>query len=274
MAPAGGMDKPMVQPVIILVRPQLVENIGAVARAMMNCALTELRLVAPRDGWPMIESAPPPAYIPPPMADWIAERLFAASSGADDVLRQAQIFPDLAAATADLNHIYATSARDHHMIKPWATPRDAMPQILARHADDQRTGILFGPERTGLTHDDMIFANEVLCIPANPGFTSFNLAQAVLIVAYEWYQAQSDTGLKPRPPQSRPATKGELNGLCDRLERELDAAGFFTTAEMRPTMTRNIRHALQRAEMTDQEVRTWHGIVTALAEGQKRRKAP
>jgi len=259
----------MTAPIIILTRPQLVENIGTVARAMMNCGLTQLRIVAPRDGWPIAATT---GYSAPKMEDWIAERLFAASSGADEVLQQAQLFPDIPSAIADLNHVYATSARDHYMVKPWATPRAATPQIQARIANGEEIGILFGPERTGLTHDDMCFANEVLCIPANPAFTSFNLAQAVLVIGYEWYQAQEAANFTPRPALSRPATKEELHHLFDRLEHELDAAGFFTTAEMRPTMVRNLRHALQRAEMTDQEVRTWHGVVTALAEGQKRRR--
>lgn len=256
----------MTQPVIILVRPQLVENIGAVARAMLNCGLYELRLVAPRDGWPR----PMPNI--PAMPDWIAERLFAASSGADEILHKAVVFPDLPSAVADRNHVYATTARDHAMVKRWLTPRQAVPELMQRQADGQTIAILFGPERTGLTHDDMTFANEVLCIPANPAHSSFNLAQAVLVIAYEWYQAQTEAQPKARPEASRPATKAELQNLFVRLEAELEGAGFFTTPEMRPTMERNIRHALQRAEMTDQEVRTWHGIVTALADGPKRRK--
>lgn len=260
----------MTQPVIILTRPQLVENIGAVARAMMNCCLTELRLVAPRDGWPKPTAS---GYDAPKTEDWIAERLFAASSGADVVLHNARVYPDLPSALADLNHVYATTARDHAMVKPWTTPRLGMPQIQQRIADGQRIGILFGPERTGLTHDDMTFANEVLSIPANPEHSSFNLAQAVLIIAYEWYQAQEAAQLRPRAEASRPATKDELHNLFTRFENELETAGFFTTPEMRPTMERNIRHALQRAEMTDQEVRTWHGIVTALVDGPKRRRS-
>lgn len=256
----------MPQPVIILVRPQLVENIGAVARAMLNCGLYELRLVAPRDGWPR----PMPGIAA--MPDWIAERLFAASSGADAILHKAVVFPDLPSAVADRNHVYATTARDHAMVKRWLTPRQAVPELMQREADGQATAILFGPERTGLTHDDMTFASETLCIPANPEHSSFNLAQAVLVIAYEWYQVQAEALPKARPEASRPATKDELHHLFARLEAELETAGFFTTPEMRPTMERNIRHALQRAEMTDQEVRTWHGIVTALADGPKRRK--
>jgi tRNA/rRNA methyltransferase len=264
------MALPAPQPCIILVRPQLVENIGAVARAMLNCGLTELRLVAPRDGWPIAsaaQAAPPHA----PMPDCIAERLFAAASGADMVLRQAQVFPDLPTALADLHFIYATSARDHAMVKPWSTPRTAMPMVQQRLQQAARVGILFGPERTGLTHEDMTYANEAICIPTNPAFSSLNLAQAVLVLGYEWHHTL-DAPPKPRALPSRPCTQGELHGLFNRLEHELDTAGFFTTPELRPTLVRNLRHALQRAQLTDQEVRTWHGVVTALAEGPKRRK--
>jgi len=158
------------------------------------------------------------------------------------------------------------------MVKRWLTPRQAVPELMQREADGQAIGILFGPERTGLTHDDMTHANEALCIPSNPAHSSFNLAQAVLVIAYEWYQAQAEAQPKARQETSRPATKAELHNLFVRLEAELETTGFFTTPAIRPTMERNIRHALQRAEMTDQEVRTWHGIVTALADGPKRRK--
>jgi tRNA/rRNA methyltransferase len=258
-------------PIIILTRPQLVENIGAVARAMLNCGLAELRIVAPRDGWPQPTAS---GHIMPVMEGWIAERLFAASSGADEVLNNAQLFPDLTTALTDIHHVYATTARDHYMVKPWTTPKLATPIIQQQITDGLKIGILFGPERTGLTHDDMSFANEVLCIPANPVHSSFNLAQAVLIIAYEWYQAQETTILKPRVEQSRPATKAELHNLFERLEREMDISGFYTTEEMRPTMVRNVRNALQRATMTDQEIRTLHGVITALIDGPKRRKPP
>ncbi len=261
----------MTQPIIILTRPQLVENIGAVARAMMNCALTELRVVAPRDGWPSLPHQT--GWRAPVMLDWIAERLFAASSGADGLLHQTQTYPNLPAAIDDLHYVYATTAREHAMVKPWSTPRAALPAMLARLEAGEKVGILFGPERTGLTHDDMTYANEVLCIPANPAHCSFNLAQAVLVIGYEWYQAQEESKApRGHKPVSPPATKAALHGLIERLEDELETAGFFTTPEIRPTMERNIRHALQRAGMTDQEVRTWHGIVTALAQGPKRRK--
>ena len=253
----------MPRPIIILVRPQLVENIGTTARAMLNCELTDLRIVAPRDPWPQLSGEE--------MEPWIRERLYAAASGADAILDQAQLFPDLRCALADLNHVYATTARDHDMIKNWHTPRTAVTQMRERIAAGAKIGIMFGPERTGLIHEDMTCANEVICVPTNPEFSSLNLAQAVLILGYEWYQAADNPAPARRVP-IRAATKEEMHHLFDRLERELDQAGFFTTPEIRPTMIRNIRNALQRAEMTEQEVRTWHGVVTALADGPKRKK--
>lgn len=244
-------------PTIILVRPQMVENIGTTARAMKNCGLTNLRIVDPRDQWPV--------------EPWIHERLYATASGADDVLDQAQLFPDLRSAVADLNHVYATTARDHEVVKNWLSPRTAITQMRERMMNGAKIGVMFGPERTGLIHEDMTCANEIICIPTNPEFSSLNLAQAVLVLAYEWFQSENPTPQLGRE-QVRAATKAELHNLFDRLERELDQAGFFTTAELRPTMIRNIRNALQRAEMTEQEVRTWHGVVTALADGPKRKK--
>ncbi|MEJ0063971.1 MAG: TrmH family RNA methyltransferase [Alphaproteobacteria bacterium] len=174
-------------------------------------------------------------------------------------------------ALADLNHVYATSARDHDMAKRWLTPREAVAAMLPLAAEGQKTGIMFGPERTGLTHDDMTFANEAIYIPVNPQFSSLNLAQAVLILSYEWHEAQNKPP-KPRQEPNRAATKDELHNFFDRLEGALDEAGFFTTPELRPTMVRNLRHAVQRAAMTEQEIRTWHGVVKALAEGPKRKK--
>ncbi len=256
----------MSAPIIILVRPQLVENIGATARAMLNCALTQLRIVDPRDPWPQQSNKEE-------MEPWIRERLYASASGADAVLDGARVFEDVRSAVADLNHVYATTARDHEMVKTWLTPRAATEQMRSRIESGQKIGIMFGPERTGLIHEDMTCANEAICIPTNPEFSSLNLAQAVLILSYEWHQYDKP----PRQPAreiSRPATKVELHNFFDRLENALDRAGFFTSPEIRPTMVRNIRHALQRAEMTEQEVRTWHGVVKALSLPRKESKPP
>jgi tRNA/rRNA methyltransferase len=239
-AAAGG-------PAIILVEPQLGENIGTAARAMMNCALDDLRLVRPRDGWP-------------------SERAVAAASGADAVLDKARLYPSIAAAIADLVHVYAATARDRGMVRREVTPRQAAGEMRARIAADEPCGVLFGPERTGLLNDDLTLADTVLTVPLNPGFLSLNLAQAVLLVGYEWFTAAAEapaetlhTGL------SRPATKAELVNFFAHLEEALEKNGFLRNRESRPSMVRNLRSLFQRAQCTEQELRTLHGVVTAFA---------
>ena len=239
-AAAGG-------PAIILVEPQLGENIGTAARAMMNCALNDLRLVRPRDGWP-------------------SERAVAAASGADAVLDKARLYPSIAAAIADLVHVYAATARDRGMVRREVTPRQAAGEMRARITADEPCGVLFGPERTGLLNDDLTLADTVLTVPLNPGFLSLNLAQAVLLVGYEWFTAAAEapaetlhTGL------SRPATKAELVNFFAHLEEALEKNGFLRNRESRPSMVRNLRSLFQRAQCTEQELRTLHGVVTAFA---------
>ena len=234
-------------PVIILVRPQLSENIGTAARAMMNCALAEMRLVAPRH-------------------DWLSERAIAASSGAEAILHAAKVFPTTAEAIADLQRVYATTGRNRYMVKPAMTPREAALRMHAETAGSLDVGVLFGPERTGLENDDVALADTVVMAPLNPKFASLNLAQGVLIVAYEWFQAAGAaiperTMTKGAAP---PATKATLLGFYEHLERELDACGFFRVAEKRPGMVINIRNMFARADLTLQEVRTLHGIVHEL----------
>ncbi len=234
-------------PAIILVEPQLGENIGTAARAMLNCGLHELRLVRPRDGWPN-------------------PKAMAAASGADEVIRNARLFDSTPAAIADLNRVYGTTARHRGMIKPVVTPRQAAVEIRAAGARGERVGVLFGPERTGLLNDDIPLADTVLQVPLNPAYSSLNLAQAVLIVGYEWFQAATDA-----PPrqlvtnETRPATKAELLNFFAHLEKELDDCGFLRHADKRPVMVRNIRNIFQRADLTEQEIRTLHGIVKELA---------
>lgn len=247
-------------PVIILVEPQLIENIGMTARAMMNCALTELRIVDPRDPWPL--------------EDPLQERMNAASSGADEVLNNAKMFDTVEAAIADLNHVYATTGRSHDMTNRIMTPRAAIPDMSQRIKEGQKVGVMFGRERTGLVNDHIVLANAKITIPLNPEFASLNLAQAVLLIGYEWYQSQDQT----TPNQlhmghSRPAARSEYLNFYHRLESELEAAGFFVAPDMRPTMTRSLQNMLQRAEMTEQEIRTWHGVLSALVGINKRRKA-
>jgi len=239
-------------PAIILVAPQLGENIGTAARAMYNCGLTDLRLVRPRDGWPSAKAQ-------------------AAASGADTVLEKARLFETPEGAIADLARVYATTARDRYMVKRIVTPRQGAAEIRAFMAAGERCGILFGPERTGLLNEHIALADTVMCAPLNPAFSSLNLAQAVLIVGYEWFAAGDAT-----PPtflhsgHSQPAAKEKLIRFFEHLEEELDRNGFMRNAEKRPSMVRNLRNLFQRAQCTEQELRTLHGVVTAFAGPRKR----
>ena len=239
-------------PAIILVEPQLGENIGTAARAMMNCGLDDLRLVKPRDGWPN-------------------DKAVAAASGADRVLDKARLYPNVEAAIGDLAHLYATTARDRYMVKREVTPRLAAAEMVGLIAAGEPCGVLFGPERTGLVNDHIALADTVLTVPLNPAFSSLNLAQAVLIVGYEWFTARHE----PRPERlhtghSRPANKEELLRFFDHFEEALSDSGFLRHPDKRPSMTRNLRNLFQRAHCTEQELRTLHGIVTAFMGPRKR----
>jgi tRNA/rRNA methyltransferase len=235
-----------IAPAIVLVEPQLGENIGMAARAMANCALSDLRLVRPRDGWPN-------------------EKAVANASGADAILDGARLFESTEAAIADLTEIYATTARSRGMIKRVLKPGAAVAAMRATVSAGGRPGVLFGPERTGLNNDDVALADAVVSVQVNPGFTSLNLAQAVMIVGYEWFQAGADTPDEQLvATHTLPATKAELHGFFDHLERELDAAGFLAVPEKRPSMIRNIRNIFERAALTETEIKTLHGIVTRL----------
>ncbi len=238
-------------PVVILVRPQLAENIGACARAMANGGLFHLRLVAPRDGWPQ-------------------EQAWRTASGADRILDAARVYPSVAEAIADLHHVLATCPRPRHIIKPVLTARGAAAELRAICARGLEVGILFGPERAGLDNDDMAEADALVRYPLNPGFMSLNLAQAVMVMAYEWWMAGDET--EPRAlmtNETRVATKAELENFLAHLTDELDACGFLRNLPKRPGMVRNIRHLFQRGEVTEQELRTLHGIVTELARGRR-----
>ena len=243
-------------PAIILVNPQLGENIGTATRAMFNCGLIDLRLVAPRDGWP-------------------SDKARSAASGADAVLDRARLFDTVEAAVGDLQHVYATTARDRDMVKRVVTPRQAAAELRALAAEGRHCGILFGPERAGLLNDHVVLADTVISVPLNPAFSSLNLAQAVLIVGYEWFTAGDAT-----PPaelstgDSIPAGKQALISLFEHLEEELDRNGFLRNAAKRPSMVRNLRNLLQRAQCTEQEIRTLHGVITALAGPRERPKKP
>jgi tRNA/rRNA methyltransferase len=242
-------------PAIILVEPQLGENIGTAARAMYNCGLTDLRLVKPRDGWPNPKAV-------------------AAASGADPVLERTRLYDSVEAAISELRHVYATTARDRYMVKRVVTPRQGAAEMHRLMAAGEACGILFGPERTGLLNEHIALADTVLSVPLNPAFSSLNLAQAVLLVGYEWFTAGDETpGEMLVTGHSVPATKAMLIRFFEHLEEELDRNGFMRNAEKRPSMVRNLRNLFQRANCTEQELRTLHGVVTAFAGPRNRNRA-
>jgi tRNA/rRNA methyltransferase len=236
------------EPAIIMVEPQLAENIGTAARAMANFGLSDLRLVNPRDGWP-------------------SERARAAASGADAVIDRARVFPSIAAAIGDLNFVYATTAREREIGKPVRGPREAAERLRTLAGQGKGAGVLFGRERTGLTNDDVSRADEVLTLPVDPGFSSLNVAQAVLIVAYEWRLSGLRTetaGLPFLAPADGPAPKAELLHLFAHLEAALDAVDFFRPPEKRPHVVESLRAILHKAQLSEQEVRTLRGVLAAL----------
>jgi tRNA/rRNA methyltransferase len=248
-APIAPIDP---SPVVILVRPQLADNIGAVARAMANGGLFHLRLVAPRDGWPQ-------------------ERAWRMASGADRILEAARVFDDVASSVADLHHVFATCPRPRHVVKPVLTARGAAAELREVCTRGLRAGILFGPERAGLDNDDMAQADALVRYPLNPAFMSLNLSQAVMVMAYEWWMAID--GSAPRElmtNETHVATKGELENFLTHLIAELDECGFLRNLPKRPGMVRNIRHLFQRGEVTEQELRTLHGMVAELVRGRRR----
>jgi tRNA/rRNA methyltransferase len=228
-------------PIIILVRPQLGENIGKAARAMLNFGMTELRLVAPRDGWPNPSAGP-------------------AASGADSVLAAAQVFDSVAEATADCPHVFATTVRKRGIIKPVMTPEEAVADIRAASG---KAAILFGPERTGLETDDVALARTIITVPINPAFGSLNLAQAVMVVAYEWSKSQS-LAQPPKVDDEPPAPQAELDGLIGQLDAMLGHAGFYFPPDKVPTVKRTIRSILTKPGWNAQEVRTLRGVLTAI----------
>ncbi len=234
-------------PRVILVEPQLGENIGAAARAMLNCGLNDLALVKPRESWPNVKAQ-------------------AMASGADEVLDAARLFDTVAEAVADLTRVYATTARPRDMTKRVLMPRAAAAEM--RDAGGERMGLLFGPERSGLTNDQMALADAAISVPVNPAYASLNLAQAVLIIGYEWFQTVAETsGLATGHIGGDRATKADIGAFLARLEDQLDRGGFFRSEDMRPTMTRNLRNLFQRIGLTEQEVRTLQGVLSALAGG-------
>lgn len=241
----------MAAPVIILIEPQLGENIGTCARAMLNCGLTELRLVNPRDGWP-------------------SDKARSASSGADSVIDGVKLFDSTEAAIADCDLVYATGARLRHLNLPIDTGEDAAVRVCAA----ARPAILFGPERTGLHNDDVAKCSRFMTIPLNPEFSSLNIAQAVLLISYLWYRQNGmpEVDQSHRMAKTRPATQGEIEGLMEHLTDELDKANFFTSISKRPSMLLNLRAMFARMEPTEQDVLTLRGIVKTLVLGRRSEK--
>ncbi len=233
-------------PRVVLIEPQLSENVGAVARAMLNCGLTDMALVNPREGWPN-------------------DKAISMASGATEVLDRARAFATAEDAVGDITNLYATTARPREMTVRVMTPREAAADMRAATARGEAVGVLFGPERSGLTNDHIALADTVITVPLNPAYTSLNLAQAVLLVAYEWYTAGDATPSDMLAMSgTRMAEKQQLMELFERLETELDAGGFFRAPDLRPSVMRNLMSMLQRARLTDQEVRTFHGMISAL----------
>jgi tRNA/rRNA methyltransferase len=233
------------------VEPQLAENIGAVARVMANFGLSDLRLVAPRDGWPQ-------------------ERAWASASGANWPLDEAKVFASLAPALADLRLTLATTARPRETTLPVMTPREAAASLQAGVGQGWPVGLLFGGERAGLATHHIALSQGIVTVPVHTRHKSLNLAQAVAICAYEWRCAEDAGPPAAFADDTPPADQAAMLGLYEHLESELDAAGFFHPPEKRPSMVRNLRVGLSRARFTDQEARTFHGVVTALAKGRGR----
>ncbi|WP_169569060.1 RNA methyltransferase [Sneathiella limimaris] len=238
-------------PAIILVEPQMGENIGAAARAMLNFGLTDMRLVSPRDGWPN-------------------EKAVAMASRADEVLEKARVFETVQDAIADLQHVYATTARPRDMIKHVVTPKAAATEIRGHKLSGEGVGILFGKESWGLTSEDITYADTIITVPLNPDFSSINLAQAVLLVAYEWYQVADTTPEKRLINDERPATKEEMNFLFERIERELDARGYFDRMMNRkPVILKNMRNMFHRFGMLETDIKAMQGIIKGLSRHKK-----
>jgi tRNA/rRNA methyltransferase len=237
-------------PAVILVEPQLGENIGAAARAMANFGLSQLRLVRPRDGWPSIQ----------------AKR---SASGADRILDEARLFDTLEEAIADCNFLFAATARQHDQAKPVVGADEAARLAVPRVVAGETVAFMFGRERNGLENDEIGLADAILTLPINPAFASLNLSHAVAVVAYEWLKASGGQLPFSMPEKSSLAPKEQLLAFFADLERELDRVEFFRPPEKHATMTLNLRNIITRMRPTQQDIHTLHGIILALAEGRK-----
>ena len=237
-------------PVIVLVRPQLGENIGKAARAMLNFGLTDLRLVSPRDGWPNPSAGP-------------------AASGADLVLEQARVFDSVAEAVADTPFVYATTVRKRGLVVPVVSPEEAAREIRAH---DGPSAILFGAERSGLETDEVAIAAKIVTVPVNPEFRSLNLAQAVILIAYEWSKG-AELAVPTEGDEAEPrAPQEHLEGLIQQLYDALDKADYFHPPDRTPTTKNTIRTILSKAGWSTREVQALRGVIRALAEPRQSRK--
>ncbi len=254
--PGAGTDKTKrwierPAPIVVLVEPQLGENIGAAARAMANFGLSRLRLVAPRQAWPNAKA-----------------RIMAA--GADRILDGAELYDSLEAAIADCTFVVAATARAHDQAKPVVGAAEAAALLAPRIATGELAAVVFGRERNGLENDEVALADRILTLPVNPAFASLNLAQAVAIVAYEWFKLASDAKLPfAMPEKSAPAPKEQLLAFFASLERELEKVEFFRPPDKRDTMQINLRNIFTRMQPTRQDMQTLHGVIMAIAEGRK-----
>jgi tRNA/rRNA methyltransferase len=254
--PGAGTDKTKrwragPAPIVVLVEPQLGENIGAAARAMANFGLERLRLVKPRQRWPN-------------------DKAVMMAAGADRILDGAVIYDSLEAAIADCAFVLATTARAHDQAKPVVGAADAAAEIADHVAAGETVAIVFGRERNGLENDEVALADRILTLPVNPAFASLNLAQAVVVVAYEWFKLATGGKLPFAMPQkSAPAAKEQLLAFFASLERELEKVEFFRPPDKRDTMQINLRNIFTRMRPTQQDIQTLHGVITAIAEGRK-----
>ncbi|KPP91109.1 MAG: tRNA/rRNA methyltransferase LasT [Rhodobacteraceae bacterium HLUCCA08] len=240
------------QPAFVLIRPQMGENIGAAARAMWNFGLDRMRVVAPRDGWP-------------------SERAVAMASGAGRLLDEARLADDLEAALADCTHVYATTARPRELTKPVLTPEAAMTEAADRIAGGERVAVLFGPERAGMENADIALANSIVTVPVNPAFPSLNLAQAVLLMAYEWQRASVVAPARRLEGQrTEVASVEEVSALAAHYEARMEEAGFFFPAHKAEGMKLNLRNLWSRMPMTRADVQMLHGVMRQMVRWKER----
>jgi tRNA/rRNA methyltransferase len=246
------MTDPKPQPDFVLIRPQMGENIGAAARAMLNFGLERMRVTAPRDGWPN-------------------ERAVAMASGAGRLLDEAQIFDTTAEALADRTYVYATTARPRDITKPVFTPEAAMQDAAARIAAGEKVAVMFGPERAGLENEDIVQANAIVTVPVNPDFPSLNLAQCVLLVGYEWRRATEEAeAMRVEMAGSDWAEQHEVDALARHYDERLTEAGFYFPEHKAAHMQRNMRNLWSRMPLTRSDVQMLHGIMRQMVRWKER----